>query len=97
MRLLGISFSVHFPESVAVKKFISQLSAKLNRFSDKTKRQLVIVFVLLAVSLSAFILLQGFSRTHSARLQIPDWEPPLIYYDSILYHKLTELDYETTD
>ncbi|WP_057940193.1 hypothetical protein [Algoriphagus resistens] len=89
MRILGITVSAAIQESAFPKKYTSLLSNKVNRLPEQAKKQLILAFILLSIVVLGGSLMLGISTETTDSLRIPAWEPPLIYYDSLLHKPIT--------
>ena len=97
MKVVGIPVAVQFPRSGLLKNWLSCLSEKLNRLRDRNKKLVVLLFVLVSVAVVSGLLIRGASGEYSAGLAKPNWEPPLIYYDSLFHKTQTKQLYEKAD
>ena len=89
MKLMGMSVVVKFSTPTQLQEWSSKVSARLNRRTDREKKQLLLAFILISVTLCTGMLIRGITRGHFAGLQHPDWKPPLVYYDSVLHDAMT--------
>ena len=89
MRILGMSVSVAIQESAFPKKYASLLSNKVNRLPEQAKKQLILAFILLSIAVLGGSLMLGIPTETTDSLRIPAWEPPMIYYDSLLHKPIT--------
>ena len=94
MKVMGMSVHVKFPMPTKLQEWCSGVSIRLNRLTDREKKQLLLGFILLTVTLFTGMLIGGITRGHSAGLQLQDWKPPLVYYDSVLHDAMTRQFYE---
>ena len=89
MRILGITVSAAIQESAFPEKYASLLSNKVNRLPEQAKKQLILAFILLSIAVLGGNLMLGIPSETTDSLRIPAWEPPLIYYDSLLHKPIT--------
>ncbi|MEB2782191.1 hypothetical protein U3A58_17495 [Algoriphagus sp. C2-6-M1] len=89
MRILGITVSAAIQESAFLEKYASLLSNKVNRLSEHAKKQLILAFILISIAMLGGSLILGIPTENTTSLRIPAWEPPMIYYDSLLHKPIT--------
>ncbi|TXD77399.1 hypothetical protein [Algoriphagus ratkowskyi] len=92
---MGIPVTFSLGSSVFAKRYAALFSDRINRFSEQSKRKLIFAFILLSVSLTSAVLIQGLYTENKGVLPIPVWEPPVIYYDSLLHQPLNNILHET--
>lgn len=89
MRILGITVSAAIKKSIFPENCAFLLSNKVNRLPEQVKKQLILAFILLCIAVLGGSLILGIPSENTASLRIPAWEPPLIYYDSLLHKPIT--------
>lgn len=97
MKILGIPVRIVIPKLDLVEIWGGRVSNRFNGLPPGMKRQLVLLFLILSNFLCGYLLLRGLKEGIVIAVEVPVWEPPLIYHDSIIHKPLNQLFYETTE
>lgn len=90
---MGTNVVVTASENAWLSKWAQWLSKLLNRQSERTKKKLLLLFVLLSLSFYTGVLIRGFSG-NAIGVHVPERKPALPYYDTLFHTPLTKQLYE---